>query len=29
MEGLGHNLYIERPAEMAQIVLEFLGRHEG
>ncbi len=28
MEDVGHNLYIERPAEMARIVLEFLGRHQ-
>ena len=27
MGSVGHNLYIEKPAEMVQIVLEFLGRH--
>jgi 3-oxoadipate enol-lactonase len=27
VEGVGHNLYIEKPAEMAQIVLDFLARH--
>ena len=27
MEGVGHNLYIEKPAEMISIVLEFLARH--
>jgi len=27
MEGVGHNLYLERPAEMAKIVLDFLARH--
>ena len=27
MEEVGHNLYIEKPSGMAQIVLEFLGRH--
>jgi len=27
MEEVGHNLYIERPAQMAPIVLDFLARH--
>jgi len=29
LEGVGHNLYIEKPTEMAQLVLEFLRRHNG
>jgi 3-oxoadipate enol-lactonase len=27
LEGVGHNLYIEKPSEMARIVLDFLARH--
>jgi len=27
LEGVGHNLYIEKGPQMAQAVLEFLGRH--
>jgi pimeloyl-ACP methyl ester carboxylesterase len=26
VEGVGHNIYIEKPSVLAQIVLEFLGR---
>lgn len=26
LEGVGHNIYIEKPAVLAQVVLEFLGR---
>ncbi|NAS89203.1 hypothetical protein C4E24_05635 [ANME-1 cluster archaeon AG-394-G21] len=26
LEGVGHNIYIEKPAVLAQAVLEFLGR---
>ncbi|MDH7499742.1 MAG: alpha/beta hydrolase [candidate division NC10 bacterium] len=29
LEGVGHNLYIEKPTEMAQQVLRFLARHDG
>lgn len=27
MEGVGHNLYIEKGPQMAQIIMDFLGRH--
>lgn len=27
LEGVGHNLYIEKAAELSEVVLEFLGRH--
>ncbi|MGD0624229.1 MAG: alpha/beta fold hydrolase [Thermodesulfobacteriota bacterium] len=27
LEGAGHNLYIEKPSQMVQVVLEFLSRH--
>jgi len=29
LEGVGHNFYMEKPTEMAQLVLEFLARHDG
>ena len=27
LEGVGHNIYIEKPDILVQVVLEFLGRH--